>query len=473
MYANLRIFSYFCHTISKRKILEKKSLNLKRTLTVMCLLFIGVFTSFSADKPFVVVLDAGHGGKDAGAIGYTLKKLEKDINLKVAIKVGDQLAKEKNVKVLYTRKKDIFIPLDDRAQIANKAKADLFISIHTNAAENRSAKGTESYAVGSSSANLAVAKRENAVLLYESDYKTKYRGFDPNSTESYIMFDFLQSKFQEQSIGFASAVEKNFVKEGRSSRGVKQAGFWVLKQAAMPAVLVELGYISNREEEEFLSKDKNLDKLANAIVRAFIQYKKSHDKRNSDGYSDSESAKSSNNTSVTPKVEEKSDAKENVKEPAKESIKESAKESSSADSAEKNQPAKSDSLETSQSEKKDATVVEKKESTEKPSSEKTAEKTVEKTKAEEKKPQIYYAVQFCSASAPKSLNAKEFQGLVPAQEFVETGTYKYKYVYGHETTFDAGVKLRDEVKKKFKDAFLVVIKDGKKLSTQEAREYYK
>lgn len=427
--------------------MEKFSLILKRALAMMCLLFIGVVSAVSADKPFVVVLDAGHGGKDAGAIGYTLKKLEKDINLKVALKVGDLMSKEKNVKVLYTRKKDVFIPLDDRAQIANRAKADLFISIHTNAAENRSARGTETYAVGSSAANLEVAKRENAVLLYESDYKTKYKGFDPNSTESYIMFDFLQSKYMEQSISFASNVEKNFVKEGRSSRGVKQAGFWVLKQAAMPAVLVELGYISNREEEAFLAKDKNLDKLSEAIVRAFVQYKKSIDKRNSDGYSDADAKQSVTKNSTS------TEEKKTVTEPAKQETK---KEEPS------NQEVKTDSTVKKQSEKErvEESAPEKKEEP-------------ENSTNEPKKPQIYYAVQFCSSSVQKPLNAKEFKGMVPAQEYVETGTYKYKYVYGHETTFDAGVKLRDEVKKTFKDAFLVVIKDGVKLSTQEAREYYK
>lgn len=436
---------------------------MKRTLSLVCLLYMSVVAAFAGEKQFLVVLDAGHGGKDAGAIGYTLKKMEKDINLKVALKVGELLSKEKNVKVMYTRKKDVFIPLDDRAQIANKAKADLFISIHTNAAENRSARGTESYAVGSSSANLEVAKRENSVLLYESDYKTKYRGFDPNSTESYIMFDFLQSKYMEQSISFASQVEKNFVKAGRSSRGVKQAGFWVLKQAAMPAVLVELGYISNREEEAFLAKDKNLDMLSEAIVKAFVQYKKSIDKRNSDGYTDSDSNKQSQQNSVAPKTEEKTSVKETEKTtPAAKTDSVVAKN----DTSKLSEDAKSNAQEG-----KVAPSVVTPDSDKKESSEKSAPE--KKTQADPKKSEIYYAVQFCSSSKSLPLNSKDFKGLVPAKEYIETGTYKYKYVYGHESTFDAGVKLRDEVKKKFKDAFLVVIKDGKKLSTQEAREYYK
>lgn len=418
--------------------------------------------AWAGDKPFVVVIDAGHGGKDPGASGYVLKLKEKDINLKTALKLGDLLSKEKNVKVLYTRKKDVFIPLDDRAQIANKAKADLFISIHVNAAENRSAKGTESYAVGSSSANLEVAKRENAVMLYESDYKTKYRGFDPNSTESYIMFDFLQSKYMEQSIAFASGIERSFVKAGRSSRGVKQAGFWVLKQAAMPAVLVELGYISNREEEAFLSKDKNLDKLAESIAKAFVQYKNRRDKRNSDGYKDIDVNQSE---SVT-----------EVQEPKKETVKEPEK---SAPSAQKD---------TLQNNKKEVTQADGKESATKkqetepqPKQNTSNAEVTEKPKTEDKpsaptetkKSQLYYAVQFCSSSSQKPLNCKDFKKCVPAQEFVETGTYKYKYVYGRAATFEEGVKLRDEVKTVFKDAFLVVIKDGKKLPMEEARQYFK
>lgn len=430
---------------------------MKRALSLVCFLFVGVAMAFSGDKPFVVVIDAGHGGKDPGAFGYTLKLKEKDINLKTALKLGDLLSKEKGVKVLYTRKKDVFIPLDDRAQIANKAKADLFISIHTNAAENRSARGTESYAVGSSSANLEVAKRENAVMLYESDYKTKYRGFDPNSTESYIMFDILQSKYMEQSVSFASLVEQNFTKSGRSSRGVKQAGFWVLKQAAMPAVLVELGYISNREEENFLSKDKNLDKLANDILKAFVQYKKSHDKRSSDGYKDVDFNKKE--TSPEPeKVTVRETAQENVKDTpvVSNTDSSSAKTLSSEPVPPTSNEEKSQSAENPASEEKPRT-----------------QELVEPKKEEPKTPQIYYAVQFCSSNVHKPSNAKEFKNCVPAQEFVETGTYKFKYVYGHETTFDAAVKLRDEVKKTFKDAFLVVIRNGVKLSADEARQYYK
>lgn len=436
--------------------MEKFSSIVKRIFLVVCLQFLGFALAWSGEKPFIVVIDAGHGGKDPGASGFVLKLKEKDINLKTALKLGDLLSKEKNVKVLYTRKKDVFIPLDDRAQIANKAKADLFISIHVNAAENRSARGTESYAVGSSSANLEVAKRENAVMLYESDYKTKYRGFDPNSTESYIMFDFLQSKYMEQSISFASRVEDNFTKLGRSSRGVKQAGFWVLKQAAMPAVLVELGYISNKDEEAFLAKDKNLDKLAGAIAKAFVQYKDKRDKRNTDGYKDKDGNVKSDVLSETKEVkkEPSKDAEQSVA-PSAEGKTQDAKTIASDEAKKEEEKAQAPVEET----KQNASVTE------------TPEK--QPAPSETKKPQVYFAVQFCSSNVQKPLDCRDFKKCVPAQEFVETGTFKYKYVYGKASTFDEGVKLRDEVKTVFKDAFLVVIKDGKKLPMEEARQYFK
>lgn len=413
----------------------KNSLNIIRFLCFVGFLCFFVFSAF-AEKQFVVVIDAGHGGKDAGAIGYTLKLKEKTVNLKAALKLGQLLEKEPGVKVVYTRKKDVFIPLDDRAQIANKAKADLFISIHTNAAENRSAKGTETYTVGSSSANLEVAMRENSVILYESDYRTKYKGFD-NSTESYIMFDYIQSKYIEQSVSLASNIEKQFVSSKRTSRGVKQAGFWVLKQTSMPAVLVELGYISNKEEEAFLNKDSSIDKMAKAMYNAFVAYKKKHDKKDGTAYQE-ELKKSENQKSVdNPKKEEnKTEEKNNTNVKKTEIV------------------TKPDTI------KVDTTRVvkeDKKEITEKP-----VEEDV-----------IRYAVQFCSSSTKKPLDCRDFKGCVPAKEFVETGTYKYKYVYGDEKTFQDGVKLRDEVKKKFPDAFLVVIKNGVKLPTSEARNYYK
>ena len=199
------------------------------------------FCSGSAEaKDFVVVIDAGHGGHDPGAIGKISK--EKNINLNVALKLGKQIQKNcPDVKVVYTRTRDVFIPLNRRAEIANDAKADLFISIHTNAlANNRTAKGASTWTLGlaKSDANLEVAKRENSVILYESDYKTRYAGFNPNSAESYIIFEFMQDKYMSQSVHLASLVQKHFRNTCRRvDRGVHQAGFLVLKASAMPSIL--------------------------------------------------------------------------------------------------------------------------------------------------------------------------------------------------------------------------------------------
>lgn len=233
-------------------------------------------------KDFVVVIDPGHGGHDPGAVGKISK--EKNINLNVALKLGNMIKKNcDDVKVIFTRTKDVFIPLNRRAEIANNAKADLFISIHTNAlANNRTAKGASTWTLGlaKSDANLAVAQRENSVILYESDYKTRYAGFNPNSAESYIIFEFMQDKYMEQSVHLASLVQKQFRHTcKRVDRGVHQAGFLVLKASAMPSILVELGFISTPEEERYLNSEEGTGTLAKGIYRAFLTYKKEHEIR--------------------------------------------------------------------------------------------------------------------------------------------------------------------------------------------------
>ena len=233
-------------------------------------------------KDFVVVIDPGHGGHDPGAIGRISK--EKNINLKVALKLGSQIQNNcPDVKVIYTRSKDVFIPLNRRAEIANNAKADLFISIHTNAlAKNRTYKGASTWTLGlaKSDANLEVAKRENAVILYENDYQTRYAGFNPNSSESYIIFELMQDKYMSQSVNLASLVQKQFKNTcKRIDRGVHQAGFLVLKASAMPSILIELGFISTPEEEKYLNSENGSTNLANGIFRAFLTYKREQEIR--------------------------------------------------------------------------------------------------------------------------------------------------------------------------------------------------
>jgi N-acetylmuramoyl-L-alanine amidase len=233
-----------------------------------------------AQKTFTVVIDAGHGGKDPGCVGAISK--EKAINLAVALKVGSLIEQNhREVQIIYTRKTDVFIPLDERANIANKYKADLFISIHVNSVKKGNASGTETYTLGlaNSDENLDVAMRENSVILMEDDYLQKYEGFDPKSTESYIIFEFIQNKHMEQSILLASEVQKSFVRSNRSNRGVRQAGLLVLRKTSMPGVLIELGFISNRTEERFMASAEGQTALAQAIYRAFDEFKSDYDRK--------------------------------------------------------------------------------------------------------------------------------------------------------------------------------------------------
>jgi N-acetylmuramoyl-L-alanine amidase len=234
------------------------------------------------NKVKTVVVDAGHGGFQPGTMSAHTK--EKDITLKVALKLGALIEQNlPDVKVIYTRKKDVAVGLDERAKIANDNQADVFISVHVNSlpetvsdARKQSIYGTETYVMGlhKSEANFEVAKRENSVILLEENYKEKYEGFDPNSPESYILFSLTQSATQEASLSLASKIEHQFkTKAGRNSKGVKQAGFMVLWMTSMPSVLVEIGYLSNTKEEKELNDEKVQDYLASAIYRAFKEYK--------------------------------------------------------------------------------------------------------------------------------------------------------------------------------------------------------
>jgi N-acetylmuramoyl-L-alanine amidase len=234
----------------------------------------------SADD-WVVVLDAGHGGRDPGALGTKAK--EKNINLAVALKTGQYIKDNlPDVKVIYTRDDDTFIGLAERADVANRSKADIFISVHTNSIRDRQFTGAETWVLGQSmdDANLQVAMKENSVITFEKDYQTKYEGYDPNSVESFIIFSLMQNTYLKQSTEFASIIQEQFRdRAGRKDRGVKQAGFVVLWRTTMPSVLVEVGFISNTEEEKYLLTEAGQDYLASAIFRAFRDYKQTIDSR--------------------------------------------------------------------------------------------------------------------------------------------------------------------------------------------------
>jgi N-acetylmuramoyl-L-alanine amidase len=242
-----------------------------------CLLSALPFLPLKAEGgTFTVVIDPGHGGRDPGAIGKRGK--EKTINLNVALKLGKLIqANCQDVHIVYTRQKDVFVGLDRRAQIANDAKADLFISIHTNSvARGRTVRGTETYTLGlhRTDENLEVAKKENSVILIENDYEQRYAGFNPNSAESYIIFEFLQDRNMEKSVQLATLIQRQFKGTAkRIDKGVHQAGFLVLRETTMPGVLVELGYISTPDEERYLLSEAGTDALARSIYQAFVSYK--------------------------------------------------------------------------------------------------------------------------------------------------------------------------------------------------------
>lgn len=234
-----------------------------------------VKNSKNPDKPFIVVLDAGHGGHDPGNLGNGYR--EKDIVLKIVLEIGRILERQPDFKVIYTRKTDVFVKLHERAPIANRADADLFVSVHCDAFTNN-AFGAGTFVLGlhKSKANFEVAKRENEVIFLEDDYEENYEGFDPNSPESLIGMTLMQEEYLDQSILLASLIQNNFSKNlNRKDRSVKQAGFMVLYKSYMPSVLIEAGFLTNKEEGAYLNSTKGQKEIANEIAKGIISYKKS------------------------------------------------------------------------------------------------------------------------------------------------------------------------------------------------------
>ena len=264
-----------CNVTSILRLFNSACMNKKITALFVLLLLLS-FAANAANKKFVLVIDPGHGGKDAGALGAFSK--EKNINLNVAMAFGLNVQRNcPDVKVIYTRTTDVFIGLKERAEIANRNKADLFISVHTNALPGgRQAYGMETYTLGMHRAgdNLDVAKRENAVILIEKDYKQSYQGFNPNSSESYIMFEFMQDRNMANSVDLAKMVQRETcAAANRPDKGVHQAGFLVLRETSMPSCLIELGFITTPDEERLLNDKARIENIATGIYRAFVNYK--------------------------------------------------------------------------------------------------------------------------------------------------------------------------------------------------------
>ena len=393
-------------------------------LSLVCLFCL---TLQVAAKEFVVVIDAGHGGHDPGAIGKISK--EKNINLKVALKLGGLIKLNcDDVKVVYTRTRDLFIPLDRRAEIANDAKADLFISIHTNAlAKNRTAQGPSTWTLGlaKSDDNLEVAKRENGVILYENDYETRYAGFNPNSAESYIIFEFMQDKYMSQSVHLAQLVQKQFKTHcKRQDRGVHQAGFLVLKASAMPSILVELGFISTPAEERYLNTESGTSTLAEGIYKAFLTYKKEQELRHKESSDKEKKAANSQQASEKPVANGK---QAEDKRTTEDQTAASGKPAANAKPAAHSKPSTST--------------------------------------------EVVFKVQIATSSSKLSTKDKRFKGVSLVEMYQEKGMYKY--TSGTSTNYYEVLQTKRQLEKRFKGAFIIAFQNGQKIDAQKAAEAYK
>ncbi len=384
------------------------SQNKYKSLIYIVLFFFSFQIFGQSNEKFKVVLDAGHGGKDFGANYYGF--IEKNIALNVALKVGKILEKNPDVQVIYTRKTDVFVELMERAKIANRANANLFLSIHCNAAPKGEAQGTETFVMGltKNASNLEVAKKENAVITLESDYKVKYAGYDPKSPESIIGITLLQEEYLDQSITIATKIQNEYTnKLDRKNRGVKQGPFLVLNQTSMPSVLTELGFLSYRPEGEYLNSESGQNELAKGIADAILSYKKEY----------------YGGTIVVDRTERE---KEKEKPVPNESL------------------AKIDTPKTKEVKKIEPEIVAK------PSND-----------------EAVFKIQISASGKKLDLVPQNFKGLSPISLVVDNALYKYFYA---ETSSyeEAKTKLAEAKEKGYESSFIVAFKNGKKISIQEA-----
>ncbi|MFT3753440.1 MAG: N-acetylmuramoyl-L-alanine amidase [Paludibacter sp.] len=438
------------------KIIKKYVLVFHSYVLLMALFFASPL--LAQDARFTVVIDAGHGGHDPGAMGAISR--EKDINLDISLDLGAIIEqKYRDVKVVYTRKTDRYLTLQERADIVNNNHADLFICIHTNSAQSSSAYGAESFTLGlaKTKANLDVAMRENSVITLEENYKTKYQGFDPNSVDSYIMFEFMQDKYIDRSVDFASTIQKQFRNYcNRSDRGVRQAGFWVLHRSACPSVLIEVGFISNPAEERYLASDQGQKEMATAIFNAFVDYKHDHDK------------KSGRQVAAVSKFDRPAKT-----EPASEEL-------SKAEVQDSTQPKpQDDTVQPQMKQKQEQQTVRTTVATQsKPievSSPKTDSNQTKSSKSELQKSIStvvpVFKVQILATTKTLSANSPEFKGLKNTDFFTEGGFNKY--TIGAETDYSKIEKIRSSVLSKFPEAFIIAFVGDKKISAKEALKLIK
>ena len=403
----------------------------KKILSLVVMWLLLVLNVFSASNRFTLVIDAGHGGHDAGALGSMSK--EKDINLSVALAFGKYVERNQpDVKVVYTRKTDVFIPLKERANIANRAGADLFISVHTNALPaGKIARGFETYTLGMHRAkdNLDVAMRENSVISMEKGYQQTYQGFDPRSSESYIIFEFIQGKNMERSVELARLIQRSVCAgANRPNKGVHQAGFLVLRETSMPGCLIELGFITTPDEEALLNTASRVDDIARSIYQAFAQYKDKYDKGVSVPYRPT-GDDATDVPSIVP-----SDFKEDK-----------------------------------------ASVVAK-------STTRAAVRTAPASKVKEKAPSVakqprqvqdepVFKVQILTSSRVLHAGDSHFKGETEIDSYQENGMVKY--TIGASTNYNEIYRLRKSLLEKFPEAFIIAFKNGEKYDVSQAIREYK
>ncbi len=422
-------------------------------------------TSNVIAKKFTLVIDAGHGGRDAGAVGKISK--EKDINLKTALAFGRYVERNcSDVEVVYTRKTDVFVTLAGRADIANRRHADLFISIHTNSLPSgHTARGMETYTLGMhrASDNLDVAKRENSVILVEKDYKERYQGFDPNSAESYIIFELMQDNNMQRSVELAQLVQRNTCREAsRPDKGVKQAGFLVLRETSMPSCLIELGFISTPAEETLLNDTRHIDNIARGIYKAFVAYKKKYD-TTAGADAVVERKRGTEKKTRTDNVKKTKDTQpEQVKTQAEQRNSEAAasdKPSQSATKARRN----ADNADATES-----LLVQ-------PLTADHAPATLEeqtndaKEQGDADSPPVFKLQIFTAGKALPSGDAR-FKGQKDVDYYKEGGLLKY--TLGASTNYNEIYRLRKDNAERFPGCFIIAFRNGEKMDVNEAiREF--
>ena len=426
-------FSYYCLPLP-----HHTRLMINRLFVILAL-FAACFISVrGADRKFVLVIDAGHGGRDAGALGKYSK--EKNINLNVALAFGKYVERNNpDVKVVYTRKTDVFVPLYERAEIANRNKADLFISIHTNALERgRIARGFETYTLGdgrsnATKTNLEVAKRENSVILLEENYEQHYVGYDPNSPESNIMFEFVQDRNLTKSIEFAKMLQKNVCRAAsRPDKGVHQSNLAVLRLTSMPACLVELGFITTADEEALLNDRNRLDQMAVGIYNAFVEYKN----------------KNYNGISVPYRTDSPMLPETPAQEPANTS-------ETQEDVSARQQPEQRTVAETTPQQHEQQTVA----------------PQPEPQPAASADGRPVFKIQILVSSLNLKDGDAHLKGLTGCERYEENGMQKY--TYGASENYNEIYRLRKQILDKFPEAFIIAFKDGRKTDVNQAIKEFK